>query len=80
MEARALEMRDAMAAKLWLDSRPPLRMATLPDFMARALMLAMTSGRASKMMRRTPIGQVTRVSVRPSSRSVRAVGLLTLEL
>jgi hypothetical protein len=33
-------------------------MAALPDLIAREAMLAMTSGRASKMIRRTPMGQV----------------------
>jgi hypothetical protein len=76
---RALEMMDAIAAKLCEDSRPPLRMAAFPDLMARAEMLAITSGRASKIMRRTPMGQVMRERVRLSSRSVRAVVLLTLK-
>jgi hypothetical protein len=70
-------MMEAMVAKLLEDSRPPLRMAALPDLMARAEMLAMTSGRASKMMRRTPMGHVTLERVRLSSRRVRAVVLLT---
>jgi hypothetical protein len=73
-----LEMMDAMAAKLLLDSRPPLRMAAFPDLIANAEMLAMTSGRASKMMRSTPIGHVIRERVRLSSRSVFAVVLLTV--
>jgi hypothetical protein len=47
-----------------------LRMAALPDFIAREAMLAMTSGRASKMMRSTPMGQVCRWRMRPSSSSV----------
>jgi hypothetical protein len=45
--------------------------------MASAEMLAMTSGRASNMMRSTPMGQVMRLNVRLSSSSVRAVVLLT---
>jgi hypothetical protein len=40
-------------------------------------MLAITSGRASKMMRSTPMGHVMRDKVRLSSRRVRAVVLLT---
>jgi hypothetical protein len=71
-------MIDAMAAKLWEDSRPPFRMAALPDLRARAEMLAITSGRASKMMRRTPMGHVIRDRIRLSSRRVRDVVLLTL--
>ena len=70
-------MIDAIAAKLWLDSRPPFKIAALPDLMANAEMLAMTSGRASKMMRRTPMGQVMRERVKLSSSSVFAVVLLT---
>lgn len=78
MVERAREMMEAMAAKDWVDSRPPFRMAALPDLRARAEMLAITSGRASKIMRRTPMGQVRRVRVRLSSRRVRAVVLLTV--
>jgi hypothetical protein len=70
-------MMDAIAAKLWEDSRPPFRMAALPDLRARAEMLAMTSGRASKIIRSTPIGQVMRDNVRLSSKRVLAVVLLT---
>ena len=53
-------------------------MAALPDFMAKADMLAITSGRASKMMSRTPMGQVMRSSSRLSSRRVRKVTLFTV--
>ena len=67
-----------MATKDSVDSLPPLRMAALPDLMARDAMLAMTSGRASKMMRRTPMGQVTRSRLRQSSSFVRRVTLPTL--
>lgn len=56
-----------MAVKECRDSLPPLRMAALPDLIARAVMLAMTSGRASKMTSRTPTGQVSRYSSRLSS-------------
>jgi hypothetical protein len=45
----------------------PFRIAALPDLMAREAMLAMTSGRASKMMRRTPMGHETRSMIRSSS-------------
>jgi hypothetical protein len=75
---RAREMIDAMAEKLWDDSRPPFRMAALPDLIARAEMFAITSGRASNIMRRTPIGQVIRERIRLSSRRVFDVILLTL--
>lgn len=49
----------------------PLRMAALPDLMARLAILAMTSGRASNMMSRTPIGHETRSSIKLSSSFVR---------
>lgn len=52
-------------------------MAALPDLMAREAMLAMTSGRASNMIKRTPIGHVTLSSIRPSSSLVLNVILLT---
>lgn len=38
-----------------------------PDLIARAVMLTMTSGLASKMTKSTPIGQVTLFSSKPSS-------------
>ena len=77
MDDRALETMDAMAAKLLLDSRPPFRMAAFPDLMARAEMLAMTSGRASKIIKSTPMGHVMRERVRLSSSNVFAVVWLT---
>jgi hypothetical protein len=58
VEASAREMTVEMVWKDAVDSLPPLRMAALPDLIAREAMLAMTSGRASKMIRRTPMGQV----------------------
>ena len=45
----------------------PFRIAALPDLMARDVIFAMTSGRASKMIRRTPIGQLLRSRIRSSS-------------
>lgn len=56
--SNAAEMVDAMALKDSVDSFPPLRIAALADLMARDAMLAMTSGLASKMIKRTPMGQV----------------------
>src|SRR5437773_7039834 len=56
----------------------PLRIAALPDFMARDAMFAITSGRASKMMRRVPMGHVTRSRSRPVSSRVRRVTLPTV--
>lgn len=55
----------------------PLRMAALPDLMAKLAMLAMTSGRASNMMRRTPMGHETRSRLRLSSSLVRSETLPT---
>lgn len=52
----------------------------MPDLMANEAMFAMTSGRASNMMRRTPIGQVTLSSSKPSSNFVRRLTLLTNEV
>ena len=52
-------------------------MAALPDLMASDAILAITSGRASKMMSKTPIGQLTRSRSRPSSRRVFNVVLPT---
>lgn len=72
-------MMDAIAAKLLLDSRPPFKIAAFPDLIASAEILAMTSGRASKMIRSTPIGHVIRESVRLSSSNVFAVVLLTIQ-
>jgi hypothetical protein len=48
-----------------------LRIAALPDLMASEAMLAMTSGRASKMIKSTPIGLDLRSSSSPSSSSTR---------
>ena len=42
-------------------------MAAFPDLIASDAMFAITSGRASKMISSTPIGQLTRSRVRPSS-------------
>ena len=55
----------------------PFNIAALPDLIARAAMFAITSGRASKMMSRTPIGQVILSKTKPSSRSVFKVSLPT---
>ena len=55
----------------------PFRMAELPDLIDKEAMLAITSGRASKMIRRTPIGAVTLSRTRPSSRQVFNVVLPT---
>lgn len=56
----------------------PFKIAAFPDFIAREAMFAMTSGRASKIIRSTPIGQVTLSSSKPSSNRVRNVTLLTI--
>lgn len=62
------------------DGHAPFRMAAFPDLIARAAMFAMTSGRASKMIRRTPMGQVTLSRSKPSSRRVRRVTLPTTRI
>lgn len=54
--ASAAWMASDMTAWVCNDSFPPLRIAALPDFIAKLVMLTMTSGRASKMTKRTPIG------------------------
>jgi hypothetical protein len=51
----------------------PFKIAALPDLIASEAIFAMTSGRASKMIRRTPMGQVTRSRSSPSSSLVRKV-------
>jgi hypothetical protein len=58
--------------------RVPFRIAALPDLIANAAMFAITSGRASKIISSTPIGQLTLSSVRPSSRRVRSVTFPTM--
>lgn len=45
-------------------------MAAFPDLIANDAMFAITSGRASKIISSTPIGQLTRSRTRPSSNSV----------
>jgi hypothetical protein len=51
----------------------PFRIAAFPDFMASEAILAITSGRASNMIRSTPMGHVTLSRSSPSSRRVRRV-------
>lgn len=58
-------------------SYEPFKIAALADLIASDAMFAITSGRASKMIRRTPMGQVCRWSTRPSSSSVRMSTLPT---
>ena len=55
----------------------PFKIAALPDLMARAAMFAITSGRASNIINKTPIGQLTLSRLRPSSKRVRSVTLPT---
>lgn len=64
-----------MRAGCW--PRTPLSIAALPDLIARDAMLAITSGRASNIIRSTPIGQLTRSNSRPSSSLVLSVILPT---
>lgn len=61
-------------------ARLPFRIAEFPDLTASEAMLAITSGRASNMMRSTPIGQVTLVKSRPSSNLVRSVTFPTVKM
>ena len=77
---RAFEMIVEMALNDSVDSLPPLRIAALADLIANDAMLAMTSGRASKMIRSTPIGHDCRCRMRPSSNSVRKSTLPTEEV
>ena len=58
-------------------SFPPFRTAQFPLLMQRELICTRASGRASKIIPITPIGQVTRTRVRPSSSSRRSVTLPT---
>lgn len=96
VDSRAAEMTFEIATNDSVDSFPPrklldmnlqeigkavpFKMAALPDLIAREAMLAMTSGRASKMIKSTPIGQETLSSSSPSSSFVRNVTLPTLSL
>lgn len=73
VDSNAEEITFEMAMNDSVDSLPPFRIAALPDFMASEAMLAITSGRASKMMRSTPMGHETLSRVSPSSNFVRNV-------
>lgn len=55
-----------------LMGRTSMREASkgVPDFIAKVAMLTTTSGRASKMTKSTPIGQVIRYNSRSSSNSL----------
>jgi len=77
VDSNAEDITLEMAMNDSVDSLPPFKIAALPDFMASEAMLAMTSGRASKMMRSTPIGHETLSKERPSSNFVRKVTLPT---
>lgn len=96
VDSRAVEMTFEIAMNDSVDSFPPemisdvillgsnqiipFRIAALPDLIASDAMFAMTSGRASKMTKSTPIGQETRSSSKPSSSFVRSVTLPTSQL
>jgi hypothetical protein len=89
VDSRAAEITFEIAMNDSVDSFPPMKVldmtiqvsnqiipfkiAALPDLIARDAMLAMTSGRASKMIKSTPIGQDTRSRSSPSSSFVRSV-------
>ncbi|KAH3667381.1 hypothetical protein OGAPHI_003030 [Ogataea philodendri] len=68
--SRVLLITLAIAWNVFNDSLPPFKIAAFPDLMAKAVMLAITSGRLSKMISNTPTGQVSLVKVKPSSSSV----------
>lgn len=55
----------------------PFRIAAFPDLIAKDAMLAITSGRASNIINSTPIGQLTRSNINPSSNRVFKVDLPT---
>ena len=56
----------------------PLRIAAFPDLIAKEVIFAITSGRASNIIKRTPMGQVTLSRIRPSSSFVRKFTLPTV--
>lgn len=60
-----------MTRKGFFATNLPFNMAAFPDLIASDAILAMTSGRASNMMRRTPIGDDFRSRIKPSSNRVR---------
>jgi len=55
-------------------------MAALPDLIAKEAMFAMTSGRASNIIKSTPMGHETLSKLRPSSSFVRNVTFPTVEI
>jgi len=58
----------------------PFKIAALPDLIASDEILAITSGRASKMTSKTPSGHVTLSDTRPSSICIREITLPTILL
>ena len=78
--SRADEMTFDIAIKDSVDSFPPFKIAAFPDLIASEAILAMTSGRASKIIRRTPIGHDTLSSSSPSSSFVLKVTLPTMNI
>ena len=60
---------DRIAVQLRLASRPPLRMAPLPERIAKDAICITASGRASKITPRTPRGTLNRSSTKPESNS-----------
>ena len=58
----------------------PFNMAALPDLIAKEAMFAMTSGRASNIIKSTPMGHETLSKLRPSSSFVRNVTFPTVEI
>ena len=60
-----------------IDSLPPFNITAFADFIARDEICAITSGLASKIIPKTPIGQLTLYKVSPSSSSRTKSFLLT---
>lgn len=66
-----------MPSQVAFEQRKPFRIAAFPDFIASDAILAITSGRASNIISRTPIGKLTLSKSRSSSRRVLKVTLPT---
>ena len=57
-----------IAIFVFVDSFPPFKTTAFEDFIAKAVICDITSGRASKIIPKTPIGQDFLVRIRPVSR------------
>nr|CAA62180.1 orf 06157 [Saccharomyces cerevisiae] len=67
----------AISLNVFTDSLPPFKIAALPDLILNAVILAITSGRDSKITNKTPTGAVTWYNVKPSSNSLAILTLPT---